>query len=82
MAYQYEPASAEKAAETLLRNRGWRVERPACPDCGGLGSISTVEKTLLTWEGSPTFDMTQKPCPRGCQMPSFYYSTTTAGLGS
>jgi hypothetical protein len=73
--WQYDASEEEERAATLLREKGWTVSTPPCPDCHGFGTITD------SWSyGTPPMasgGITSKPCPRGCR--SYWYFSTNAG---
>lgn len=70
MTYQYDRDPDEAAAEALLKERGWDVNAPRCPDCKGWGYTLTAS----TW-GTDAFgggSIDNRPCPRGCPTLAMY----------
>lgn len=74
--WQYEASKEEKRAAALLREKGWTVSAPTCPDCHGHGTVSEPWSfDSEPWKSSHTVVM--KPCPRGCQA-AWYFTTTSS----
>lgn len=77
MTYEYPEGEAERMARELLQRSGYRVDKPSCPDCHGMGYVLQSDwgqigsgPTAIGW-GSQT----NKPCPRGCAAPFLYLSS-------
>ena len=45
MSYKYAVSAAERRAAKLLRDQGWRVDEPQCPECHGNGFVYEVTTT-------------------------------------
>jgi hypothetical protein len=73
VSYEYKPSKAEQKAEALLREKGWSLSRPACPDCHGMGYIFGWK----TWGVTPVMSVSSasRPCPQGCPMAAMYYAS-------
>jgi len=73
MTYQYEPSKKERRAAAMLRERGWCVSEPTCPECHGNGFVWTVVPGNVT---PITSSASSRPCSLGCPMATaFYFST-------
>lgn len=59
--YSYSPTDDERHAADLLRDKGWRVDEPPCPDCRGLG-----------YTGGYWGAQSSERCPRRCAIPAMY----------
>lgn len=59
--YSYSPTDDERRAADLLRDKGWRVDEPPCPDCRGLG-----------YTGGYWGAQSAERCPRRCAIPAMY----------
>ena len=60
MVWRYDPTPEEKAAAALLRDHGWRVSEPPCPDCHGSGIVNRSQVDEYYWIAAQ--------CPRGCKL--------------
>jgi hypothetical protein len=80
VSYRYESSKAEQRAAALLRDKGWRVSEPPCPDCMGSGSISrwNIEPESVATVTHVSGDYTTGPCPRGCVVMTYSPTGTWA----
>jgi len=60
MTYSRIPSEAELDAAAILREHGWLVAEPTCPDCHGWGLIGRIDEEPL-------------PCPQGCEAVATFY---------
>lgn len=60
MSYRYEASKTEGRAAAQLREKGWIVMPPPCPECRGTGRAPLIE-THDNWTSYSTTS-----CPRGC----------------
>lgn len=76
MMFTYAASRAERAAERLLRAKGWRVQEPTCPICNGWGTVSE----FASWKtgGLSGGSLNAKPCPNGCERPATFLHSGTA----
>ena len=65
MTYEYEPSKAEIKAAQLLREKGWIVNTPTCPECKGNGYISEFEPVAES-KVAVVGGVKYVPCPNGC----------------
>ena len=71
--YHYPATDEERAAAALLKEHGWDVSEPRCPDCNGWGFIGDSWYTPVDAElGIGSGGVSTKPCPNGCPMPAVY----------
>lgn len=73
--YRYRATREERAAAALLREKGWQVSEPVCPDCHGWGYITESTSWGTAEFGGAT--ASTKPCPRGCVLVSWFFGTST-----
>ena len=64
MAFKYTPTPEELAAAAMLRDKGWSVDQPRCPECNGWGhrTFFKVSEDYVVGEGLTGFVR----CSRGC----------------
>ncbi len=75
--YQYDPPPDEQAARDLLRDRGWSVTEPQCPECHGWGLVNVFEPYDPTASHHSSGTVTMRQCPLGCSRSAYY--TLTGG---
>lgn len=69
MSYQYLATDEELKAAQLLKERGWKLTEPSCPDCGGSGYIRPYD---ALW--NPDLAGREWPrCPRECEAPMWFF---------
>jgi hypothetical protein len=74
MTYEYDASEEERAAADLLREKGWNVAKPTCPECHGWGYVSRLD----SWGGGTyVASYSADPCPNGCPRPMGFYSSST-----
>jgi ribosomal protein S27AE len=73
VSWKYDASEEERAAEALLREKGWHIAEPQCPLCHGLGALSTVEATDLATGVVTLHEVAgsygtrdHRRCPNGC----------------
>jgi hypothetical protein len=69
VSYQYDSSKAERKAAELLREKGWDVSEPKCPECNGWG-----QRTVFV-EGSDiglSSGFAYESCSLGCSAPNLY----------
>lgn len=85
MAYEYRVNEKEAEARNYLKDRGWKVEEPTCPECAGLGSVLNhksvrLKKGQRTMSGAKyTIEFYYTPCPNECSVPAMYFNTQEWG---
>lgn len=65
--FNYNPTPEERAAEKLLKEKGWTVHQPMCPLCHGWGTVGKIEDYKPGQYG-----WSSERCPNGCQIPVRY----------
>lgn len=85
MTYHYATTEEEMAAAALLRNKGWTVSAPMCPECHGMGGQFGTQTYTWSPTGGPvvnggSMDTSWRPCSRGCERPMWYFPNTASGV--
>jgi len=62
--FRYEPTPSELDAAAMLREKGWTVDQPRCPECNGWGhrTLFKLSEDYVVGEGLTYME----PCSRGC----------------
>jgi hypothetical protein len=68
MTYRHPSTDDERHAAALLRDKGWNVREPQCPDCHGFGLVGDA----IWYSTGDTENVTHSTerCPRGCAVPT------------
>lgn len=69
--YRYATSPAERKAAKLLRDKGWQVQEPQCPECHGNGFVYEVKTTGDRIFGSST--ASTRLCSLGCPTSVAFY---------
>ena len=81
MSWRYDASEEEQRAADLLREKGWTVNAPTCPDCHGFGFVTGwVDTNYAPTTSNTSVTFGQKPCPRGCGVPSVYFASSATGV--
>jgi hypothetical protein len=76
--WQYDAPKEERAAESLLREKGWTVDEPSCPLCQGWGYVNRFQ-TFGGTGSMTTSVLSQERCPNECETPAaFFYNAGTS----
>lgn len=78
MAYEYRVNEQEAEARNYLKDRGWKVEEPPCPECFGHGTVikhnaERLKKKQLRTGKKYVINFYSEPCPNDCPAPAGYY---------
>lgn len=73
--FRYPATPEERRAAALLREKGWNVDEPRCPECKGFGYVTEWREG--DWRGGDDYrfrssSLDYKSCPNGCPPASVY----------